>query len=443
MGDDALRMNRFSLRFADPGLEAAFTSDQVRKVLRPVRVVGLVVIAVVFCFWVLLNHTTSQVPQARALFFVPTFAILAILALAYALTYTKAFLKGYGTGAVIIVCAISAVYAWIAAIAPPETVVLAGLLILMVIHTLNGYSLLRLRFPAAVAGGWLGAAVFLGYLGYAHVLTGDGLLRSSVALILANVFGMLVAYQLDLFARREFVAMQLLAEASRHKSEFLANMSHELRTPLNAILGFSEVLVEKMFGEVNEKQLDYLKDIHSSGQHLLSLINDILDLSKIEAGKMELQPSDFDLPAALQTAVTLVKERAQSHGIQLNLEIAPKLGTIHADERKFKQIMLNLLSNAMKFTPDRGTVAVTAKANDTMVEVSVTDSGAGIAPEDHGAVFEEFRQVGQDAGRKAEGTGLGLPLTKRFVELHGGKIHLESVLGKGSTFTFTIPHQST
>ena len=437
MGDDALRMNRFSLRFADPGLEAAFTADQVRKALRPARVTLLVSFAVVLCFWVLLDQIATQVPRARALFFVPMFVFLATLALTFALTYTQAFLKYYGTSAVMMTCAISAIFAWCAAIAPPETVV-ADMLILMVIHTLNSYCLMRLRFPAAVAGGWLSAAIYLGYLGYAHVS-----LFQFTALALANVFGMLAAYQLDFFARREFVALRLLAEASRHKSEFLANMSHELRTPLNAILGFSEVLIEKMFGEVNDKQLDYLKDIHSSGQHLLSLINDILDLSKIEAGKMELQPSDFDLPAALQTAVTLVKERAQSHGIQLNLEIAPKLGTIHADERKFKQIMLNLLSNAVKFTPDRGTVAVTAKANDTMVEVSVTDSGAGIAPEDHGAVFEEFRQVGQDAGRKAEGTGLGLPLTKRFVELHGGKIHLESVLGKGSTFTFTIPHQST
>ena len=234
-----------------------------------------------------------------------------------------------------------------------------------------------------------------------------------------------------------------LEVASRHKSEFLANMSHELRTPLNAILGFSEVLTEKMFGEVNEKQLDYLKDIHSSGQHLLSLINDILDLSKIEAGKMELQRSEFDLPSALHTATTLVKERAQRHGIDLKLDVAADLATIHADERKFKQIMLNLLSNAVKFMPDGGSIFVAARRNGAMVEVSVADSGAGIAPEDQGVVFEEFRQVGRDMARQAEGTGLGLPLTKRFVELHGGQIRLESAPGKGSTFAFTIPLTST
>ena len=230
-----------------------------------------------------------------------------------------------------------------------------------------------------------------------------------------------------------------LEVASRHKSEFLANMSHELRTPLNAIIGFSEVLIEKMFGEVNDKQLDYLQDIHSSGKHLLSLINDILDLSKIEAGRMELEVSEFDLPAALGNAMTLVRERAQRHGIALSLDVDKSLGAFHADERKVKQIMLNLLSNAVKFTPEGGKVGVQAKLNGEAVEISVTDTGVGIAPEDHEAVFEEFKQVGRDYTRKAEGTGLGLALTKRFIELHGGTLRLESAPGKGSTFTFTLP----
>ena len=230
-----------------------------------------------------------------------------------------------------------------------------------------------------------------------------------------------------------------LEVANRHKSEFLANMSHELRTPLNAIIGFSEVLRERYFGELTGKQDEYVKDIHASGRHLLSLINDILDLSKIEAGRMELDLADFELAAALENALTLVKERAQRHGIALKLDIAPGLGEMRADERKFKQIMLNLLSNAVKFTPEGGTVSVAAKPNGTAVEVSVSDTGAGIAPEDQPAVFEEFKQVGRDSARKAEGTGLGLPLTKRFIELHGGEIRLESAPGKGSTFTFTIP----
>ena len=227
--------------------------------------------------------------------------------------------------------------------------------------------------------------------------------------------------------------------ANRHKSEFLANMSHELRTPLNAIIGFSEVLDERYFGELNEKQGEYVKDIHSSGRHLLQLINDILDLSKIEAGRMELEVGDFDLPASLQNALTLVRERAQRHSIELGLKVDPALGTFRADERKFKQIMLNLLSNAVKFTPEGGKVSVAAKLNGSAIEVSVSDTGVGIAPEDQAIVFEEFRQVGHDYTRKAEGTGLGLALTRRFVELHGGAITLASTPGKGSTFTFTLP----
>jgi signal transduction histidine kinase len=230
-----------------------------------------------------------------------------------------------------------------------------------------------------------------------------------------------------------------LEVANKHKSEFLANMSHELRTPLNAIIGFSEALLERMFGEMNAKQEDYLKDIHSSGKHLLSLINDILDLSKVEAGRMELELSEFDLPSAMQNAMTLVRERAQNHGIALKLHVDRKLGEIRADERKFKQILLNLLSNAVKFTPDGGRVEVDARRNGTSVEVSVKDTGVGIAKKDQEAVFEEFRQVGRDYTSKQEGTGLGLALARRFVELHGGKIWLQSAPGKGSTFTFTLP----
>jgi signal transduction histidine kinase/HAMP domain-containing protein len=233
-----------------------------------------------------------------------------------------------------------------------------------------------------------------------------------------------------------------LEVANKHKSEFLANMSHELRTPLNAIIGFSEVLLERLFGEINEKQDDYLKDIHSSGRHLLSLINDILDLSKIEAGRMELEPSTFELASALSNAMTLVRERAHRHGIVMGQQVDAKLGEITADERKFKQIVVNLLSNAVKFTLDGGRIDVSACRQDDNVVVAVHDTGIGIAPEDQAAVFEEFRQVGRNYTNKHEGTGLGLALTKKFVELHGGRIWLESEAGKGSTFTFTIPvHQ--
>jgi GAF domain-containing protein len=229
-----------------------------------------------------------------------------------------------------------------------------------------------------------------------------------------------------------------LEAASRHKSEFLANMSHELRTPLNAIIGFSEVLTDRMFGELNEKQDEYLKDIYASGQHLLSLINDILDLSKIEAGRMELEATDFDLPSAIDNALILVRERATRRGITLGHSVDERLGTIRGDERKVKQVLLNLLSNALKFTREGGRIDVSARLQDGAAEIAVTDTGVGIAPEDQEAVFEEFRQVGT-ADKKVEGTGLGLALSRKFIELHGGRIWVESEVGKGSRFTFSLP----
>ena len=229
-----------------------------------------------------------------------------------------------------------------------------------------------------------------------------------------------------------------LEVASQHKSEFLANMSHELRTPLNAIIGFSEVLTDRMFGELNEKQEEYLRDIHASGGHLLSLINDILDLSKIEAGRMEPELTDFDLPTAIENALMLVRERAGRRSIALHTNIDRGLGQIQADERKVRQVVLNLLSNAIKFTPEGGRIEVSATPKNGFVEVSVSDSGIGIAPEDQEKVFEEFRQVGT-AAKKIEGTGLGLTLCRKFVELHGGRIWVKSQVDVGSTFTFTVP----
>jgi two-component system cell cycle sensor histidine kinase PleC len=233
---------------------------------------------------------------------------------------------------------------------------------------------------------------------------------------------------------------RLRAEEANHaKSRFLATMSHELRTPLNAIIGFSEVLGERLFGELNEKQAEYTEDILSSGRHLLSLINEILDLSKVEAGRMELELATFDLPLAIDNARTFVRERAITHGITLDVAIDERLGDFIGDERKIKQILLNLLSNAVKFTPEGGRIGIDARQSNGAVEISVTDTGVGIAPEDQPKVFEEFRQVGSDYEHKSEGTGLGLTLAKKFVELHGGKIWLTSEAGKGSSFTFSLP----
>ncbi|HET7729581.1 MAG TPA: ATP-binding protein, partial [Usitatibacter sp.] len=230
-----------------------------------------------------------------------------------------------------------------------------------------------------------------------------------------------------------------LAAANRHKSEFLTNMSHELRTPLNAVIGFSEVLEQGMVGALSERQAEFVRDIRESGRHLLALINDILDLAKVESGRMELDLSEYDLPASLLSALSLVRERAARHGLTLGLEVADGVGAIVADERKIRQVVLNLLSNAVKFTPDGGRVTVTARLEGEMVVIAVADTGVGIAPEDQATVFEEFRQVGLDSARRQEGTGLGLALARRFVQLHGGTLWVTSALGAGSTFSFSLP----
>jgi signal transduction histidine kinase len=229
-----------------------------------------------------------------------------------------------------------------------------------------------------------------------------------------------------------------LEAASRHKSEFLANMSHELRTPLNAIIGFSQVLREEMFGTVNEKQAEYLDDIISSGNHLLSLINDVLDLSKVEAGQVELDVHPFSLHDALERGVVMVRERATEHGVRVGFRADPEVDVVDGDERRIKQVIFNLLSNAVKFTPAGGEVDVSATRLNGEVRVSVADTGPGIAPEDRERIFEEFQQT-ETGDVQHEGTGLGLALSKRFVELHGGRIWLESELGRGSTFTFALP----
>jgi signal transduction histidine kinase len=235
------------------------------------------------------------------------------------------------------------------------------------------------------------------------------------------------------------VKSQELRVASQHKSEFLANMSHELRTPLNAIIGYSELLEEEAGDLDGGRLVPDLKKIATAAKHQLSLINDILDLSKVEAGRMELEVADFDLPRAIENALTLVRERAIRRGIALGSTIDGAVGSIRADERKVKQVLLNLLSNALKFTPEGGRIDVGALVNDGLIEVFVADTvWVGIAPEDQEKVFEEFRQVGT-AAKKVEGTGLGLTLCRKFVELHGGRIWVWSLPGHGSTFTFTLP----
>jgi signal transduction histidine kinase/DNA-binding response OmpR family regulator len=250
--------------------------------------------------------------------------------------------------------------------------------------------------------------------------------QSSLALINAQLYRQL---------ERQSAALEV---ASRHKSEFLASMSHELRTPLNAIIGFSEVLLERMFGELNERQDDYLRDIWSSGKHLLELLNDILDLSKIEAGQMVLSRSEFAVRESLEYCLSMVRERALKQRILLSLEVDPEVGLLDADRLRFRQVVLNLLSNAVKFTPDGGRVRVRASIRDQDLVVEVADTGPGVAVEDRQRIFDSFQQGVQHA-EQTEGTGLGLTLSKRILELHDGRIWVESEIGQGSTFGFALP----
>jgi signal transduction histidine kinase len=230
-----------------------------------------------------------------------------------------------------------------------------------------------------------------------------------------------------------------LEAASRHKSEFLANMSHELRTPLNAIIGFSELLKQQSFGPLNERQTGYVDDVLDSGRHLLSLINDVLDLSKIEAGKMDLELGDVSLNETLERGLAMHADAATRASIELGLVLHPEEIRIRADERKLRQVVFNLLSNAVKFTPPGGRITVSAELIGDRVEVAVSDTGPGVNPEDHELIFEEFRQAEPTAGARHAGTGLGLPLSRRFVELHGGRLWVETSAGSGSTFRFVLP----
>src|SRR5215470_4672546 len=253
--------------------------------------------------------------------------------------------------------------------------------------------------------------------------------QSALALINAQLYRRL---------ERQSAALEV---ASRHKSEFLASMSHELRTPLNAIIGFSDVLLERMFGELNERQDEYLRDIWGSGKHLLELLNDILDLSKVEAGQKDLNRSEFVVRESLEYCLSMVRERALKQRILLSLDVDPEVGLLNADRLRFRQVVLNLLSNAVKFTPEGGQVDVRASLRDQDLVVLVADTGVGVPAEDRERIFDSFQQGARPSGQ-VEGTGLGLTLSKRILELHGGRIWVESEPGQGSTFGIALPARS-
>jgi signal transduction histidine kinase len=229
-----------------------------------------------------------------------------------------------------------------------------------------------------------------------------------------------------------------IERANRLKSEFLASMSHELRTPLHTVIGFSELLGEEIEGPLNEKQKRFIGHIHKDSLHLLELINDILDLSKIEAGHLELRREPFDVASAIEEVLSSVRAQGSAKSIQLTTSVSVPTA-LDADRVRFKQVLYNLLSNAVKFTPQGGRIDVNAQVVDGFLEIAVTDTGIGIAKEEHASVFNKFHQVGATTKGVREGTGLGLAITKHLVEQHGGSIRLESEPGQGSCFTFTVP----
>jgi signal transduction histidine kinase len=272
------------------------------------------------------------------------------------------------------------------------------------------------------------------------VLLQQRIARGVLAGLLLVVTFMLARSASEVLRQRGLLAEnnRRLAEASQAKSEFLANMSHELRTPLNSIIGFSEVLLQRLAGELFPKQTEYVQDIRDAGKHQLALVNDILDLSKVEARRMELDLSSVALAPLLASALALVRPQAVRRSIGLDTDIDPAVTTIEADERKLKQIVVNLLANAVKFTPDGGRVGVVVRSTDGLVEIAVRDNGKGISVEEQARIFEEFAQA-KTTGYASDGTGLGLTLARRLAELHGGTITVQSAVGVGSTFTVRMP----
>ena len=462
MSDDISRLNYFLLRFADAGTEASFRTEQVRKSLGMVRIALLIPIIVIVLFWTLADQIFPSVPLGPTRLAYPLSLLLVSYALLFGFTYSGALRNLFSVAAVVTQCLVSGAITWIAVIVPPALLIpwaaapgvyasgqsiepsfaLIGILIVLVVHTLNIYSILRLRFVPALIAGWASAAIYLVYLGHADILTGGDLVTHTTVLGFANALGMVTAYQIDLFARREFSAISMLAEAGRHKSEFLANMSHELRTPLNAIIGVTEMLQEDALELKRDDQVEPIGRVLRAAHHLLALINDILDLSKIEAGKMDVNYESFAIAPLVEDVAQTLAPMAAKNGNRLMVECEPAAGSMHADPRRIRQALLNLAGNAVKFT-EQGRVTIGVKRallqSREWIEIAVTDTGIGLTSEQIAQLFQNFVQADSSTTRRYGGTGLGLAISRRFCQMMGGDITVDSTPGRGSTFTIRLP----
>jgi signal transduction histidine kinase len=452
--DYALRP--LTLRFADESVERRFATEHLSRSVWAIRIFLTAASALYALFGILDAYI---IPEARTtawllryafvcptmlgivlLTFTPLFARVAQFAL-----FTAMFSAGLG---IVVMTAV--------ADTPGNGLYYAGLMVVVI----YGSSLVRLRFVYAA----LSCLALVGLYQYVAIelnpISGTLLLNNNFFLGMSVATGLFFGYVQELFVRRDFVsnerirrekaiadALRIEAEsANKAKSDFFAVASHELRTPLNAILGFTEIMQKRMFGPVGgDRYAGYIDDIHGTAKHLLSIITDILDLSKAEVGKLTLQEQEIDLVAIAAQGLRLLRERAAEAGLRLSMQ-APDSGVVvvRGDERLVKQVVLNLLGNAIKFTPAGGSIAVVVEeAAEGGCAVRVADSGIGIAEADLGRVLEPFVQVEGAFARKHGGTGLGLPLVKKVMELHGGQVTIASTLGAGTTVTVTFPAERT
>jgi len=449
--DHGYEVDKLRLRFRDAAVEARYRLESINESRSLIRTY-LIAAALLYLTFGVLDAEVGG-PMVGALWFIRYGLVCPILVGAALLTYVPGFVKFAQTAVSIAMITPGLGIVAMTAImpAPFNGSYYAGL-IMVVIY---GSSLVRLRFVNSLL-------ISLSLVGLYQIVSTQInpipfklWLNNNFFLVMATAVGLFSGYIQELYIRRSYRAQKVIEaknaaanlllleadKANRAKSEFLANMSHELRTPLNAIIGFSDILKKELFGSIgNERYAEYVGDINDSGLHLLAIINDILDLAKAEAGKLTLQEDEIDIVRCLDDALRMCRGRAAAGGVEL--DFADGIEPIYAsvDERVLRQIVLNLLTNAIKFTREGGRVGLAVDAQpDKGIVIRVSDTGIGISPGDIARVIRPFEQVENVLSRSHGGTGLGLPLTAKLTELHGGRLEIESQVGRGTTVTITLP----